>query len=299
MNYLSSPSLTALGLAAVIALGGCESSSQATERVAPQPAVIPSASPPSAPSAQEPEPAATAELAGDLRPSQAANLSFKVGGRLSKVRVVRGQQVKRGEVLAALVDTEARATLAQAEAAVAAARAQAALAEDAERRVAMLGNAEAVSSSAVSTARLTADAARAGIAQARAGVALARANLDNHVLVAPFDGVVVQVPDGVGETVGPGAPIVRVENLDVLLLRATASEDDARRLTPGAEVLIRTSTGKQGTGRVRSVLGSLEPVSRRAPVEIEVPNQDRALAAGAYVRVLLTPVPTPAREASQ
>ncbi len=43
---------------------------------------------------------------------------------------------------------------------------------------------------------------------------------------------------------------------------------------------------------MRAILGSLELVSRRAPVEIEVPNQDGRFAAGAYVRAILN-LPAP------
>lgn len=283
-------------LAAPLALGGCEKSSRAQERPREVPAA--SAAPTPVTSAPAPEPAEPSEIAGDLRPVQAANLSFKAGGRLATLRVARGDRVKKGQVLATLSDAEARATVAQADAAVQFARAQAAIAEDAEKRTGQLGTADVIPASTVVTAKLSADAARAGVQQALAAASLARANLSNHVLTAPFDGVVVLVPDGTGETVGPGIPVMRLEALDVLVLRATASEADLAGLAVGQEIQIETPSGKRATGKVRTILASLEPVSRRAPVEIEVPNPDGTLAAGAYVRAFLPAVaqnkePTP------
>lgn len=278
-------SMMVVALMAAAPLAGCQKPVDVLERTAAA-ATAPQGSVKLVPPASD-LPEAPAEIAGDLRPLQAANLSFKIGGRLSALRVSRGQHVKAGQVLATLSDAEARATLAQAEAAVQVARAQAALAEDSEQRVRHLGTAEVVSSSAVVAARLSADAARAMVTQALAAASLARANLSNHVLTAPFDGVIVNVPDGVGETVGPGIPLMRLEKLDVLLLRATASEADIASLSVGMMLIVRSNAGTEGQGRVRSVLASLEPVSRRAPVEIEVANPDGRFAAGAYVRARL------------
>ncbi len=279
-----------------VVTGGCEKPSRAEERQPPAPAV--SAAPAAVSSEPPADPAQPAEIAGDLHPAQAANLSFKTGGRLAAVRVERGARVKKGQVLATLSDAEARATLAQAEAAVQVARAQAAIAEDAEKRAGQLGNADVVPSSTVVTAKLSADAARAGVRQAMAAASLARANLENHVLTAPFDGVIVMVPDGTGETVGPGIPILRIEDLDMLVLRATASETDLASLRVGQEVPVETPDGKRATGKVRTIVASLDPISRRAPVEIEIANADGGLAAGAYVRAYL-PAPAAQKEAAR
>ena len=224
------------------------------------------------------------ELAGDLRPSQAAELSFKVGGQLSAMRVVRGERVKKGQVLGQLSDTEARAHLAAAEAGVKAAKAQVGMAEDAEKRVAELAKSDAASSMQRVTTELQADAARAGLAAAEAQRALAQANVDNHTLRAPFDGILTRVPDGLGGNVGPGLSIARIEKLDVLVLQATAGERELDRLRVGAEVMMKTAQGREVSGHVRAIVRSLDPVSRRAPVEIEIPNADGALVAGAYVR---------------
>lgn len=293
MTNLSSLLAPVAAAALLVPASGCERSGHAQDRL-PPPATAPAA----AASSAEPDPVLAPEIAGDLRPAQAANLSFKIGGRLASVRIVRGEHVKKGQVLATLSDTEARATLAQADAAVQVARAQAAIAEDAETRAGQLGSADVIPASNVVAAKLTADAARAGVQQALAAASLARANVANHALTAPFDGVVVMVPDGTGETVGPGIPIMRLEQLDVLVLRATAPASEAASLKAGDEVEVAAPGGQRVKGKVRVVLGSLEPVSRRAPIEIELPNADGKLAAGSYVRAWL-PASAAARESAR
>lgn len=228
------------------------------------------------------------ELAGDLRPQEAADLAFKVGGQLAAVKVKRGERVKKGQLLALISDVEARGQLAQAQAAVEQAEAQLALVKDSETRATSLAAANAAPGSQAVTLRLQADVAKAAVLTARAARDLAAVVLANYQLKAPFDGEVVRVPDGVGQFVAPGVPLLRVEELDRLTLRATVAEADLPRIHVGDRVSIETASAAV-IGRVRVVLRSLEPVSRRAPVEVEVPNPDRVLVAGSYVRATVTP----------
>jgi HlyD family secretion protein len=122
------------------------------------------------------------------------------------------------------------------------------------------------------------------VLQARAARDLARVNADNHVLRAAFDGRVVRVKDATGETLGAGMAVARLERLDLLVLQATISESELDRVKVGDIVAVKTGGGREAPGRVRAVVRSLDPMSRRAPVEIEVPNASGELAAGSYVR---------------
>lgn len=302
--------LALIALAAASSMTACHGSSQATS--GPQAASGPQATAPAAPASpveQRPSAPATSEappgtspdgalvITGDLRPSEAAELSFKAGGQMSIRRAVRGDVVTRGQVLAQLSDVEAQAQLAQAEAAVAMAKAQTAIAEDQAQRVESLRTADAVPGNAAVATRLQVEAARAGVRQAEAAAALARANVANHVLRAPFDGVVTRAPEGVGSTVGPGYPVYRIEKLDPLLLVGTVAEAEFGRITAGASVVVDSSAGPSA-GVVRAVVRALEPVSRRVPVEVIVPNPNQALVAGGFVRARLGAAPPPPPEAS-
>lgn len=223
------------------------------------------------------------ELNGDLRPDQSADLGFKIGGQLLSVRVKRGDRVRRGQVLATLGAVEARAQLAQSEAAVQQARAQVEFAHDNEARAASLVAANAAPGSQATAVKLQSRIAEAAYASAIASRDLANASLNNHDLVAPFDGEVVKVPDGVGQIVNPGTLLFRLESLDQLVLRATVNEIDIDRIKVGDQVWIE-SRGRKVKGNVRLVLRSLEASSRRAPVEVVIANEQRILIAGSYVR---------------
>jgi len=268
----------------VVSATGCKA--EALDKKPGGPALVAAASDDQAPAtrAVAPQSDGTLQLAGDLRPEAAAELAFKISGQLLNVKVERGQRVKKGQLLAALADVEVRAQLAQTEAAVAQTQAQLALARDNEARAASLVAANAAPGSQAIAVRLQADIAHAALLQAEAARDLAAAALANHQLKAPFDGEIVRVPDGVGQIVAPGTVLFRLEALDRLLLRTTVSETDIDRIRVGDEVLIEANNGHKVVGKVRLVLRSLEATSRRAPIEVSVPNQDRALIAGSYVR---------------
>lgn len=225
----------------------------------------------------------TLEFAGDLRPEASADLAFKIAGQLQSIKVERGQVVKKGQLLAALADGEARAQLAQTEAAVAQAKAQLALARDNEARAQTLVAQGAAPGSQAIALKLQADSAYAAFLQAQAAHDLAVTTATNHQLKAPFDGQIVKVPDGAGQIVAPGAPLFRLETLERLVLRASVAEAEISHIHVGDAVTIESNDGKRVVGKVKVVLRSLD-ASRRAPIEVSVPNQDGALVAGSYVR---------------
>src|SRR5262245_46035311 len=267
-NRSSSPRLALTWILLLLACAGCSAQARDKERVAAPAQTAPAAakqptedSAPVAPSGElspnQAIPGGMLELAGDLRPDKSAELSFKIGGQLQVVRVARGERVKRGDVLAGLADSEARAQLAQAEAAVEVTRAQLELAKDTEARASWLVAMNAAPGSQATVGKLQVAIAQAALQNAIAARDLVATSLNNHVLKAPFDGEIVKVPDGVGQIVTPGTALFRIEALDRLVLRATVSESDVDRIRVGDDVTIEAQ-GKKYLGKVRLVLRSLE-----------------------------------------
>lgn len=222
------------------------------------------------------------ELDGTLAAQQSASVGFKVAGKIGSLKVKVGDQVRAGALLATLDATEAGAQAAAASAQVRAAEAQLALAQDSERRThAMVQSGSFAEASGVQVTQQRALAV-AQLDAAKAQASLSRVSLGNHTLVAPFAGTVTKVPDGIGEVVGPGAPLFDVVNTKVLKLSTTVSEHDANLLVLGAPVSLELETGK-ATGRISAVLGTVDPQTRRVPVEASFDNPG-FLRAGAFVQ---------------
>lgn len=226
---------------------------------------------------------------GTLRARQSSPLGLSVPGTLRHVAVKRGQEVREGELLAALDDGVAAAARKQAEAALAAARAQLALAEDALARVTRIRDEEGASEAQLVQSRSQRDLAAAQVAAAEAQLEQARVNLAHHALHAPFPGVVTRVPDGLGIAVSPGAPVVTLVSARQLVLETSLTQEDAAELRTGTRVaVVVPATGaRSADATVAVVVPAVDPATNRVPVEVAVPNADGRFLANAFARAEL------------
>ncbi|MES2148796.1 MAG: efflux RND transporter periplasmic adaptor subunit [Pseudomonadota bacterium] len=190
-----------------------------------------------------------------------AALSSKATGRLEWLGVLEGSHVKQGEVVARLENRDVSAALAQAEANVALARAnlEQASAEQvdaasAQRRSAELLAQKFIPQATYDAAQARANKAAAAVSASRAGVAAAQASarvaqvaLDQTLIRAPFDAVVLTKNANVGDNITPfssaadskGA-VVTVADMDTLEVEADVSESNLAKIHVGqpAEILL-------------------------------------------------------------
>jgi RND family efflux transporter MFP subunit len=226
------------------------------------------------------------QLEGTLMPWHEADLGFKASGRIAAVRVKVGDQVKSGAPLAVLDASEAGAQIRAAQAQLKAAQAQLALAQDNERRTSEVVSAGAMGEATGTQAKGQLSLVMAQVEAAKAQVALASVNAGNHTLTAPFAGLVTRAPTGPGAVVGAGTPLVHLQDTSRLRLSATVGEADVGLVQVGAEVQVLQ--GKRTVkGKVIAVLRSVDPATRRVPLEAEVPNEEDPLLAGSFVRATI------------
>ena len=232
-------------------------------------------------------------LQGTLEPVRSADLGFQISGRILRVDVALGQQVRDGETLVTLDRASLGALSAQSEAAIAVAEANVEMSRDRVSVLERLTTSGAAPERELTTARQQLAVAEAQLAQARTGRRQITTSTADHVLRAPFNGVATDVPTGVGAVTGPGVSLVRIEDLSSLRLRTTVNQSELEALRVGATAIIEGHEGVHGT--IQSVVRSLDPQTRRAPVEVLVPNPTGRLIANAVVRanVVVGP-PSPA-----
>lgn len=231
-------------------------------------------------------------ITGTLDPIQQADLGFNVAGRLARVEVALGERVEAGQVLATL-DRRSVAAQSQLASSIAmAADAQVAMAQDRLDRATALHARGATSDAELTAATQQLALAQAQLGQARAQGRISSADSANHTIRAPFAGTVTRVPDGVGNVVMPGQALFRVEDLSSLVLRSGITERAIPRVRVGDVVELENSPIR---GEVRSFARSLDPVTRRAPIEIAIPNTNGELIGHALVKgSILTNRPFPA-----
>lgn len=167
---------------------------------------------------------------GELRAAHRSSLALLEQGIVQKMLVREGQVVKKGDMLATL-DT-ARINIAMHVHAATIRAAHATLVEQdavlvrAERELRLLESAQAAggtnplevsdAQSAVSIALAQIELAKANIAVLDATAGLLQARLADHVLYAPFDGVVTKRQVEVGSWLAEGAAVVEFQATDKL-----------------------------------------------------------------------------------
>lgn len=227
------------------------------------------------------------DVTGTLRPWREAELAFETTGRLARILVQPGDVVREGAVLGMLDRSRAVDQVSQAEAQVRAAEANATLAEDNLTRTENLLKAKGVSEAQAISAKQQAALAKAQLESAIAASKLARTGAGQNALVAPFAGVITKAPTGTGAVVSPGMPLVRIEDVSRFRLSVTVGEDEVSNVALGAAVAV-LYRDKRAMGKVIAIVPSLDQATRRAPVEIEVPNSGSDLLGWGFVRARIT-----------
>jgi membrane fusion protein, multidrug efflux system len=182
--------------------------------------------------------------------AEVAVVTAQIDGPVAAVNVVDSQQVKHGDILIAIDDTDARLALRQAEADLARVQAQLVSATaDAERSGIDLQRRQAlVASGSVSGDELTkvingASDARAAVNAARAAVALAEARVDKAkvdlgrtMIRSPIDGVIARREVQLGQRVQPSTPLLDVVPVSEMYVNANFKEVQLKKVRPGQSV---------------------------------------------------------------
>ncbi|TPE47862.1 efflux RND transporter periplasmic adaptor subunit [Amaricoccus solimangrovi] len=123
-------------------------------------------------------------------------------------------------------------------------------------------------------------------AQVEAAIAGARTRLENYVLRAPTDGVVLRQEGEVGEIADPGEALYWVGQIAPLRVVAEVNEEDIPRVTPGQRTLLAADAfpDRRLEAEVASVTPMGDPVNKTYRVRFTLPA-DTPLMIGMSVEV--------------
>jgi RND family efflux transporter MFP subunit len=203
------------------------------------------------------------EVPAVLQWSQRVELSTRVSGIVREVRVDAGQRVSKGQPMLTLDDRVYQARVSEARAAVAKRREELADARRDLGRTQELYDRTVIATSELDQAKLREARTRAQLAEARARLAQEGKDLEDTVLRAPFDGVVVARRAEPGENVVVGLqpqPLIIFARAGEMVARLQLSESQITRLKPGQAVTV--VVGGQAYPGVLKSLG-LEPLAGR------------------------------------
>ena len=240
-------------------------------------------------------------VVGNLVGDQTVSVVPKIAGRLQEITVKLGDRVTRGQRIAKIEDQELLEQVKQAEAAfqVASAtirqrEADLALAKTNAERSRNLFQRQLLPQQTLDDSEAKYQSAQAALDLARAQNTQSQARLDelgftqqNTVITSPVNGFVARRAADAGAFVSANAPIVDVVDITRVRLVVNVIEKDLKQIGVGnsARVEVDAFPGESFEGRIARIAPVLDPATRTASVEVEIPNGQFRLKPGMYARV--------------
>lgn len=241
---------------------------------------------------------------GTLKARETGLLSPKVAGNVEAVLVDIGEKVQTDQVVIRIDRTNfelavnrASAALATAKSAVSLATVRLQHADKEFRRASSLLAEKVIPQGRFDKAEAAYKAARQALATAKdqrnqAEVALKTAmqHLKDTQIRSPISGVVVERNVEIGQSVAPGAPLLRILDQSTLKADIDLPESDFARIAAGTPAVIQVDAfqGQLFPGKVVLVNPMVDRKTRTFRVRIESPNPTAKLVDGMFVRVQLS-----------
>jgi len=219
------------------------------------------------------------EALGTLEPNEQVDLSLNASDRITALYFDDGERVREGKTLLSLAQREQLALVESAEADV----------EEAARqldRVSRLAVAEAVSQSEL-------DSAQRDLDSAEANLRALQSRQKDRVLVAPFDGILGFRRVSVGSFVRPGDVVATLIDDTEMNLDFDVPSIFTRSIQPGTAIIAETDDlpGETFTGEIETLDNRIDPITRSIRARASIPNPERLLRSGMFMRVTVTADP--------
>src|SRR3982075_3986007 len=242
------------------------------------------------------------DTTGNTAPIKNVDLGARVQGFLQAINYQDGTFVKEGATLFTIEPETYKLKLEQAQAAEAGAQASLKQAESDFKRQSDLVQRQAVSQATLDTSTSARDNAQANLQQAEVNTRIAAVNYGYTNVTAPFDGIVSAHLVSVGELVGASSPtqLATIVALDPIYVNFNVKEQDVLRIRAEArrrgmtasdltslpiEVGLQTESGYPHKGKLNYASPTINQSTGTLAVRGILPNADRVLLPGYFVRV--------------
>ncbi|GGD62247.1 efflux RND transporter periplasmic adaptor subunit [Lacimicrobium alkaliphilum] len=228
-------------------------------------------------------------LSGTLAPVEATDLSFEVNGKVATVSVKLGESVRRDQQLASLEQRNFTLGLQSAQASLAQAQATLTETENEYRRYAELVEQGVVSRSGFDNAKGSYETARSAAAVAEAQLDIARKNLQDSVLVSPYDGVITRRLIEPSMQIAAGQTVFEIEGNHGLEARVMVPETIIQELHRDMQVPVHFPAAENLTVEgIVSEIGTRAEAANAFPVVVRLTNAPSRLRAGMTAEVDFT-----------
>lgn len=210
---------------------------------------------------------------GVVKEESSVMVSFSGMGVLKSVAASEGKTVQKGQLLAAIDDSQARNALAMAKSALEQAK-------DAEARMRQLH--EAGSLPDIKWIEV-----KSKVEQAEASYAMCKKSLEDCTVYAPISGVVGTKIMSVGENVLPTEPVMTILNINNVKVQVSIPEKEIGKIdasTP-ATITVEALNGQSFQGGTIEKGVSADPLTHTYNVYVNMQNTERKLLPGMVANV--------------
>ncbi|MBS1509520.1 MAG: efflux RND transporter periplasmic adaptor subunit [Bacteroidetes bacterium] len=279
-------------IATIVLFSACSSNKQNTEAIKEAPVAVTVATP-SADGQQ------AINLSGQIEAAQSVNLSTRVMGFITMLKVKTGDHVTKGQLLVTISNQDILAKRAQTDAMISEAEAALSNAQKDYDRFTTLYKQQSATAKELENVTLQYNAAKARVQAAQQMRNEVNASLGYTILTAPFSGIVTQKSAEAGNIANPGMPILTIEQSGSYQVTASVPENVIAQIHEGdaAEIAI-SAVNKSFKGAVTQINQSSQFTGGQYIVKISIPDTEKkAVYAGMYATVNIplktTPVAKP------
>ena len=226
---------------------------------------------------------------GTIFPKQESMISPKTSGRIEKLYVDEGDQIKKGQPLVKLEQERLRIVVKESEASLKEAMAQLKNLEATLKRSQKLFEEGVIDSQRFDDTTTERDLAEARVQRARATLERVQQDLKDSIITAPFAGFVVEKMMNEGEmaTTMPPSNIFHLVDTSRVKIECGITEEKRKAITVGKEVLIELDAypDEVFTGEITTVNPMVDINSRTFNIKIDIANPDFKLESGMFARI--------------
>ncbi|WP_298858974.1 efflux RND transporter periplasmic adaptor subunit [uncultured Gimesia sp.] len=240
-------------------------------------------------------------LVGNLEAGSQVEIRTRHSGYIKSMPFNVGDRIKAGDVILELNDSENQELVSRSEAALKVSKAQLEaqetsenLADKAYQRLKVLQKSgvstnqqmeEAMANWTIAKAQTKLEQAR--VEQAESDLKQSRLRLQENKILSPTDGFLAERLVDVGDLAKPDVALMKIVNLDPVRTIVHIVEKDYEDVKKTQEAIITVDTFPNRTfaGHVVHKAPVLDPQTRTAAVQIEIPNSGFSLKPGMHARV--------------
>jgi RND family efflux transporter MFP subunit len=212
---------------------------------------------------------------GKINAIDSAALTFSAGEKITAIHFKDGDAVKKGDLIAELDSTKAKADFDKAKSSLGLAK----------TKLARIQNLLAKQPDALSPQDV--DEMREEVNLAKADFSQKKAALGDYQIIAPFNGQLTSFTQSIGSHIAASTTLVSIYNLNPVEVKYAISQNDLGKAAKGQAVTVTVEAFKDTNfkGVVDYVAPAVDVSSGRVEIHARIDNPDNRLAPGMFANV--------------